>query len=83
MGSLAGGDDHEDVFEHIIRRKHCQRGKENVTASRIVNVTATVCLEWKNGTDCAHLTFPVLWSLTPTSDTCTYIPQIPEAMRRF
>jgi hypothetical protein len=40
-----------------------------VTATRIVNVTATVRFEWKNGTDCAHLAFPVLGALSPTSDT--------------
>src|SRR6516162_4204467 len=56
MGSLAGGDNHEDFLEHVIRRKRCQGGKEDVTAPRIVNVTATVCFEWKNSTDCAHLT---------------------------
>jgi hypothetical protein len=27
-----------------------------VTAPRIVNVTATVCFEWKNSADCPHLT---------------------------
>jgi len=67
MGSLAGGDNHEDVFEHVVRRKRCQGGEEDVTAPRIVNVTATVCFQWKNSANCAHLTFRVLGSPVPKS----------------
>ncbi len=53
-----------------------------MTAPWIVNVTATVCFEWKNRTDCAHLTFRVLGSGAQLSDTLNRYAQIPKVIAR-